>query len=54
MCHLFVFQPMIDGNLPTVRENAAMVAIGDNIVLFGGHGVQQLYNDLIILDTQVV
>ena len=36
-----------------MREGASMVAVGDKIMIFGGNGARQRFNDLHILDAKV-
>jgi hypothetical protein len=48
-----IFQPLLEGPQPHVREGASMVAVGDKIMIFGGHGARQRFNDLYILDAKV-
>lgn len=44
--------PLLEGPQPHVREGASMVAIGDKIMIFGGQGTRQRFNDLYILDAK--
>lgn len=37
-----------------MREGASMVAVGDKIMIFGGRGTRQRFNDLHILDAKVM
>jgi hypothetical protein len=46
-------RPNVDGNLPTPREHAALVPANSNsLLLFGGHGSGQRFNDLHYLDME--
>lgn len=45
-------KPLLEGPQPHVREGASMVAVGDKIMIFGGHGARQRFNDLYILDAK--
>lgn len=50
---MWFLQPLLEGPQPHVREGASMVAVGDKIMIFGGHGARQRFNDLYILDAKV-
>lgn len=45
---------MLEGSVPAIREGASMAVVGDKVILFGGRGARQRYNDLHILDTKVI
>ncbi|KAG0577344.1 hypothetical protein KC19_5G149300 [Ceratodon purpureus] len=45
-------KPLLEGPQPHVREGACMVAVGDKVMIFGGHGARQRFNDLYILDAK--
>lgn len=44
---------MVEGAIPAIREGANMVVVDDKVIVFGGRGVRQRYNDIYILDTKV-
>lgn len=53
--HLFKAwsQPPVEGSPPSNREGAAMIIHGSQLVLFGGRGDHQRYNDIYFLDLNV-